>query len=90
MVSPQSIAVACAATGLSGREGDLLRRAMPLSLALCGLVGLLTLAVARFGPGLVPVARPEVAIGVASPALGAGLLALSVVLAALVARAGRR
>jgi lactate permease len=90
MVSPQSIAVACAATGLSGREGDLLRRAMPLSLALCGLVGLLTLAAARFGPGLVPVPRPEVASGVAGPALGAGLLALSVVLAALVARAGRR
>jgi hypothetical protein len=63
---------------------------MPLSLALCGLVGLLTLAAARFGPGLVPVPRPEVASGVAGPALGAGLLALSVVLAALVARAGRR
>ncbi len=90
MVSPQSIAVACAATGLSGREGDLLRRAMPLSLALCGLVGLLTLTTVRFGPGLIPVARAEAASGVASPVLGAGLLALSVVLAGLVARAGRR
>jgi lactate permease len=90
MVSPQSIAVACAATGLSGREGDLLRRAMPLSLALCGFVGLLTLAAARLGPGLVPVPRPEVAAAAPVPALGAGLLALSILLAALVVRAGRR
>lgn len=90
MVSPQSIAVACAATGLSGREGELLKRALPLSLALCLLAGLLAFAAARLAPGLVPVPEAPAASGAARPALGASLLALTVALAALVARAGRR
>lgn len=90
MVSPQSIAVACAATGLPGREGDLLRRALPLSLGLCLFVGLLALATARLGPGLVPAPRPEAVSAASSPVLGASLLVLTVALAALVARSGRR
>ena len=90
MVSPQSIAVACAACGLSGREGELLRRAMPTSLALCGLVALLTFATARLAPGLVPGPGPTAVQQAAGPAAGVGLLGLSLVLAALVARLGRR
>jgi lactate permease len=34
MISPQNLAIACAAVGLRGREGDLLRRVLPWSLAL--------------------------------------------------------
>lgn len=34
MVSPQNLAIACAAVGLAGREGDLLRKVLPWSLGL--------------------------------------------------------
>ncbi|MEV7991838.1 L-lactate permease [Streptomyces sp. NPDC086077] len=34
MISPQNLAIACAAVGLAGREGDLLRKVLPWSLAL--------------------------------------------------------
>ncbi|MET9294962.1 lactate permease LctP family transporter [Streptomyces sp. NPDC003077] len=34
MISPQNLTIACAAVGLAGREGDLLRRVLPWSLAL--------------------------------------------------------
>ncbi|WP_030374679.1 L-lactate permease [Streptomyces rimosus] len=34
MISPQNLAIACAAVGLAGREGDLLRRVLPWSLGL--------------------------------------------------------
>ena len=93
MVSPQSIAVACAASGLSGREGELLRGALPLSLGLALFAGLATLATAHLAPGLVPREAPEQAPAVIAggAAAGAGLLALALVLAALVAsRGGRR
>ncbi len=90
MVSPQSIAVACAACGLSGREGELLKRAMPVSLGLCGLVALLTLATTHLAPGLVPGPGQAAVRPAAGPAVGVGLLGLSFVLAALVARLGRR
>lgn len=93
MVSPQSIAVACAASGLSGREGELLRAALPLSLGLALLAGLVTLAAAHLAPWLVPRAAPETApAGIAGgAAAGAGLLVLALLLAALAAsRGGRR
>ena len=90
MVSPQSIAVACAAAGLSGREGDLLKRSLPLSIALCGVVGLLALATSALAPGLVPASRAAQAAGAGGPAAGAALLAAAVVLAAFAARLGRR
>ncbi len=90
MVSPQSIAVACAAAGLAGREGELLRRALPLSLALCAAVGLLTAAATHLVPSLVPVAVPAAVPGGGSLVAGAALLVLALVLASLVARLGRR
>ncbi len=34
MVSPQNLTIACAAEGLAGREGDLLRKVLPWSLGL--------------------------------------------------------
>ncbi len=42
MISPQSISVATAATGLVGREGDLFRFALPHSLAMTAFICLLT------------------------------------------------
>jgi L-lactate transport len=42
MISPQSIAVACAAVGLVGKESDLFRFTVKHSLLLCVLVGVIT------------------------------------------------
>lgn len=42
MISPQSIAVACAAVGLEGKESDLFRFTVKHSLIFCVFVGLLT------------------------------------------------
>ncbi|WP_446039837.1 L-lactate permease [Streptomyces sp. SID1121] len=43
MISPQNLAIACAAVGLAGKEGDLLRKVLPWSLGLllvmCLIVG---------------------------------------------------
>lgn len=49
LVSPQNIAVACAAVGLSGREGWLLRRSFPWSLLFLG-VFIVVLLLMAFGP----------------------------------------
>ncbi len=92
MLSPQSIAVACAASGLSGREGDLLRASLPLSLVLGALAGVATFAAAALAPWFLPdPVVPYAAEGAATgTAEGVALLALSVVLAALVASRGGR
>lgn len=34
MISPQNLTIACAAVGLAGREGDLLRKVLPWSVGL--------------------------------------------------------
>ncbi|PVZ12606.1 MULTISPECIES: lactate permease LctP family transporter [unclassified Pseudomonas] len=52
MISPQSIAVACAATGLVGKEADLFRFTLKHSLFFATLVGLITLAQAYWLPGM--------------------------------------
>jgi glycolate permease len=44
MISPQSIAVACAATGMVGKESDLFRFTLKHSLVFATFVGLITLA----------------------------------------------
>nr|WP_244773303.1 L-lactate permease [Alysiella crassa]UOP07207.1 L-lactate permease [Alysiella crassa] len=44
MISPQSIAVACAAVGLEGKESDLFRFTVKHSLIFCVFVGILTAA----------------------------------------------
>jgi L-lactate permease len=43
LISPQSIAIACAATGLVGRETDIFRKTIKYSLALLGLVVVIVL-----------------------------------------------
>jgi lactate permease len=92
MLSPQSIAVACAASGLSGREGELLRASLPLSLVLCALAGVATFVAAALAPSVLPgPVVPHAAEGAATgTAEGIALLALSVLLAALVAARGGR
>ncbi|MBO3276719.1 lactate permease LctP family transporter [Pseudomonas schmalbachii] len=52
MISPQSIAVACAATGMVGRESDLFRFTLKHSLMFATMVGLITLAQAYIFTGM--------------------------------------
>ncbi|KVW69219.1 lactate permease LctP family transporter [Burkholderia ubonensis] len=54
MISPQSIAVACAATGLVGKEAELFRFTVRHSLLFAVIVGLITLVQAYMLPGMVP------------------------------------
>jgi len=54
MISPQSIAVATAAVGLVGREGDLFRFTLKHSLMLAGLVGVITTVQAYLLPWMIP------------------------------------
>ncbi|KFG94835.1 L-lactate permease [Burkholderia paludis] len=54
MISPQSIAVACAATGLVGKESELFRFTVRHSLLFAVVVGAITLVQAYLLPGMVP------------------------------------
>ncbi len=54
MISPQSIAVAAAATGLVGRESDLFRFTLKHSLFLLLLICIMTFVQAYFLPGMMP------------------------------------
>jgi lactate permease len=52
MISPQSIAVACAATGMVGRESDLFRFTLKHSLIFATIVGIITLVQAYWLTGM--------------------------------------
>lgn len=52
MISPQSIAVACAATGMVGKESDLFRFTLKHSLIFATMAGLITLAQAYVFTGM--------------------------------------
>jgi lactate permease len=54
LISPQSIAVACAATGLVGRETDIFRSTLRYSLILLALVIVIVLLQAYVVPGMLP------------------------------------
>jgi lactate permease len=54
LISPQSIAVACAATGLIGRETDIFRSTAKYSVILLVFVSVLILLQAYVFPGMVP------------------------------------
>ncbi|OIR07689.1 L-lactate permease [mine drainage metagenome] len=54
MISPQSIAVATAAVGLVGHEGDLFRFTLKHSLMLAGIVGVITTVQAYLLPWMIP------------------------------------
>ncbi|MBI0378338.1 L-lactate permease [Streptomyces albiflaviniger] len=48
MISPQNLTIACAAVGLKGREGDLLRKVLPWSLVLLLVMCLIVVAQSSF------------------------------------------
>ncbi len=54
MISPQSIAVACAAVGLVGRESDLLKYTLKWSVLLIILIAIWTFIIANVMPGFIP------------------------------------
>ncbi|WP_024891079.1 L-lactate permease [Luteimonas huabeiensis] len=54
MISPQSIAIACAAVGLAGRESDLFRFTVKHSLAFAAMVGIITTLQAHVLPWMIP------------------------------------
>jgi L-lactate transport len=54
MISPQSIAVACAATGLVGKESDLFRFTLKHSLMFATIVGIITTLQAYVFPWMIP------------------------------------
>ena len=54
LISPQSLAVACAATGMVGRETDVFRITLRYSLYLLGIVIVLVLMQAYLFPGILP------------------------------------
>lgn len=54
MISPQSIAVACAATGLVGKESELFRFTVKHSLLFAVIIGIMTAVQAYLLPGMIP------------------------------------
>ncbi len=54
MISPQSIAVACAATGLVGKESDLFRFTLKHSLLFAIIIGVITMLQAYLLTGMIP------------------------------------
>jgi len=57
LISPQSITIACAATGLVGRESDIFRKTIRYSVTLLAFVILVVLLEAWVIPGVVPADR---------------------------------
>jgi lactate permease len=54
LISPQSLAVACAATGLVGRETDIFRKVWKYSVMLLGVIIVMIVLQAYVIPGIVP------------------------------------
>jgi len=54
MISPQSIAVACAAVGLVGKESNLFRFTLKHSLAFVVMIGVITMLQAYVVPWMIP------------------------------------
>jgi lactate permease len=95
MISPQSIAVACAATGLVGREPDLVRFTLPHSLVMVTLLGAMTWLQATWFAWMVPQASlTSAAAGAPQSAAQAlavlGSIALVVVVLGVLDRRVRR
>ncbi len=62
LVSPQSLAIACAATGMVGRESDIFRSIWKYSLILLGIVIVLIVLQAYVVPGIVPQDAPGLSV----------------------------
>lgn len=58
MISPQSIAIACAAVGLVGKESDLFKFTLKYSVAFIILIGIWTCIITFFLSGIIPEAVP--------------------------------
>ncbi|MBT0879467.1 lactate permease LctP family transporter [Campylobacter sp. 2018MI01] len=58
MISPQSIAVACAAVGLVGRESELFKYTVKYSIAMIIIIGIWVSLIAYFMPGIIPPSIP--------------------------------
>ena len=54
MISPQSIAIACAAVGLVGRESDLLKFTLKYSIGFIVIIAIWTAIIAFFMQGIIP------------------------------------
>ena len=54
MISPQSIAIACAAVGLVGKESELFKFTLKYSVAFIILIGIWTCIIAFLMPGIIP------------------------------------
>lgn len=83
MISPQSIAVATGATGLSGQEGSLFRFTVLHSLALVAIVGVITFVQAYYLPWMIPKAAAGAHVGKIT-GLSSGEIALIVISVVLV------
>ncbi|MBZ0154840.1 MAG: lactate permease LctP family transporter [Alphaproteobacteria bacterium] len=98
MISPQSIAVATAAVGLAGHEGDIFRFTLKHSLFLALAIGIMTLLQAYVFAWVVPpydaggtaVAAQGVPGGASHSPEGAAYLGIMAVLIALIVFLGRR
>ncbi len=92
MISPQSIAVATGAAGLTGQEGTLFRFTILHSLALVSLVGIITYLQAYYLPWMIPkavamsVAAKQAGIGTGEIILITGSLILIIVTAVIALR----
>ncbi len=84
MISPQSIAVATGATGLTGQEGTLFRFTILHSLALVSLIGIMTYVQAYYVPWMIPQAHGAAAAGGTS-GVGSGELGLIVISVVMIA-----
>lgn len=54
MISPQSIAIACAAVGLAGKESDLFKFTLKYSICFIVIIGIWTFIIATFLSGIIP------------------------------------
>ena len=94
MISPQSIAVACAATGLVGREADLFRFTIRHSLALVAILGGMTMLQANWLAWMIPTGRQGAGLAAAGPerlvTQGWAILGVTGLLLFLLSRATRR
>jgi lactate permease len=92
MISPQSITVACAASGLVGREPELLRFTLPHSIAMVAIVGVLAWLQSTWLSWMVPVPASAAVTGAATAAASQGVwvLAASAIGVAIIAFSVRR
>ncbi|MGQ9556943.1 MAG: L-lactate permease [Desulfurispora sp.] len=92
MISPQSIAVGCASTGLVGKEGDLFRFTIAHSILFTTFIGMLSMLQAYVFPGIIPEAIAQAKAAAATAAQGATtvLLITGIIVAVLAAVAARQ